>query len=217
HVHSLHAYFILGGDPGEPVRYEVARLRNGRSFTTREVTARQSGGAILTLICSFQAEEEGAEIQSASFPSDVPPPDPARIEQDAGVERVDVALDASPPRSRAWVRYPYPLGDDPRLHACALAYLADTNPMTAIRAGHPRGGMGDDASRRVFMSASLDHAMWFHRPLRCDQWLLLDMDGHGIIDNRGLATGLAFSTDGTHVATIAQEGLLRLLRNPDPS
>ncbi|MCH9672715.1 MAG: thioesterase family protein [Gammaproteobacteria bacterium] len=215
-VHSLHAYFILGGDPREPVRYEVDRLRNGRSFTTRAVTARQSGGAILTLSCSFQVDEAGPETQSASFPSDATPPAPSALEWDAGVERCEIAVPADPPRALSWVRYPpptpndsHPLGDDPRLHACALAYLSDVNPMSAVGASHPEGPIAEEAYRDDFMSASLDHAMWFHRPTHVDDWLLLDMTGHGVIGSRGLATGLVFQSDGTHVATIAQEGLLR--------
>jgi len=210
-AHSLHAYFILGGDPNEPVRYEVDRLRNGRSFTTRHVTARQSGGAILTLSCSFQVDEGGPETQSAIMPN-AASPETLAITQDAGAERCDVSVPDEPPRSLTWVRYPVDLGRDPRLHACAMAYLSDINPMTAVGASHPLGPISDDDWRTKFMSASLDHAMWFHRPTRSDEWSLLDMSGHGVIASRGLATGLVFEADGTHVATIAQEGLLRVQR-----
>jgi acyl-CoA thioesterase-2 len=108
-----------------------------------------------------------------------------------------------------WARFPHEVGDDPRLQACVLAYISDTNPMDAVAASHPDGippqGQWDD----TFMSASLDHSMWFHHPARADRWLLFDMTGHGLIRTRGLATGHVFSTGGTHVATIAQEGLLR--------
>lgn len=206
-VHSLHAYFILGGEFGEPVRYEVDRVRNGRSFTTRRVIARQSGGAILTLACSFQAAEGGPETQSAVFPEDVPRPETLRGEPDAGVERRDVENTTAPPRSRIWARYPEILGEDPRLHACALAYISDVNPMSAVHRAHPNGD--DEEWGESVMGASLDHALWFHRPVRADDWMFLDMTGHGIIGSRGLATGPVFDAAGTHVATIAQEGLLR--------
>ena len=127
----------------------------------------------------------------------------------AGAERFDIELPGNPPRSAAWVRFPFPVGDDPRLNACVLTYLSDTNPMTAVRLSHPRGANVPDTDESTFMSASLDHAMWFHRPVRSNEWFLIDMNGHGIIGSRGLATGLVFQADGTHVATIAQEGLLR--------
>jgi acyl-CoA thioesterase II len=208
-VHSLHAYFILGGDPSEPVRYEVDRVRNGRSFTTRRVLARQSGGAILTLACSFQAPEPGPSSQSAALP-DAPAPESLTRVSDAGVELAQLPPQAAPPGLRAWARLPVSLPEDPRLHACGLAYLSDVNAIGAIAASYPGELPQDDAGWDAsFMSASLDHAMWFHRPARCDDWVLLDMVGHGVIGSRGLATGQVFRRDGTHVATIAQEGLLR--------
>ena len=209
-VHSLHAYFILGGDPAEPVRYEVNRIRNGRSFSTRAVVARQSSGVIFNLSCSFQRHEHGLETQTADFPADAPDPDTVPyFREGSGVDRYDVPFDNKPPRSLVWSRYPFPLGDDPRLHACALAYISDTNPMDAVAAAHPRGIPPTELWDETFMSASLDHAMWFHRPVRADDWVLLDMDGHGIIRTRGLSTGHVFDNRGQHLATIAQEGLLR--------
>jgi len=206
-VHSLHAYFILGGDPAEPVRYEVDRVRNGRSFSTRRVVARQSAGAILTLGCSFQAREPGPEAQSARFPADVPPPESLASEWDAGIDRRDVRFAERQPRAWTWARYPSPLGEDPRLQACALAYLSDLNPMSAVGASHPDELAEEDW--QSIMGVSLDHAMWFHRPVRADGWVLFDLHGHGVVRTRGLATGPAFLPDGTHVATIAQECLLR--------
>jgi len=210
-VHSLHAYFILGGDPVEPVRYEVDRIRNGRSFTTRRVVARQSGGAILSLACSFQRDEGGSDTQSSTFP-EVPAPDDLESHWDAGAIRCDIPLEGEPPRSLIWGRFPRELGDDPRLHACALAYLSDMNPMSGIRMSHPHKPKWEDEAdgESYFVtSASLDHSMWFHRPVRADDWLLIDMTGHGVTGMRGLATGPVFGADGTHVATIAQEGLMR--------
>lgn len=211
-VHSLHAYFILGGDLSEPVRYEVDRVRNGRSFTTRRVVARQSGGAILTLACSFQAAEPGPGTQSAVFPGDVPAPEDLSAEIDAGLELREVKAPPSPPGLRAWTRFPEPLPDDPRLHACGLAYLSDVNAVGAIGASAPELIPKGSTWEESIMSASLDHALWFHRPARADAWVLLDMVGHGVIGSRGLATGQVFSAEGTHVATIAQEGLMRQRR-----
>ena len=212
-VHSLHAYFILGGDPREPVRYEVDRLRNGRSFSTRQVIARQSGGAILTLVCSFQGTETGPETQSGRLPDGLAPPDAAAGYWAAGAIRYDVELTDPTPRSVIWARYPAKLPDDPRVHPCALAYLSDLNAMSAVGASHPKGPVSVSEWEKTYMSASLDHAMWFHRPASASSWVLLDMTGHGMIRTRGLATGLAFSADGTHLATVAQEGLLRERRS----
>ncbi|MEL7157840.1 MAG: acyl-CoA thioesterase II, partial [Actinomycetota bacterium] len=177
----------------------------------RRVVARQSGGAIFNLSCSFQRHEDGVETQTESFPADAP--DPRSLisaREGSGIDRIDVKLPDDATRSMVWCRFPAPLGDDPRLHACALAYLSDTNPMDAIATSHPRGRPADSATwNETFMSASLDHAMWFHRPVPADDWLLLDLDGHGIIRTRGLSTGHVYTADGQHAATIAQEGLIR--------
>jgi acyl-CoA thioesterase-2 len=208
-VHSLHAYFILAGDLGEPVRYEVDRVRNGRSFTTRRVVARQSTGAILTLECSFQKEEPGPDTQSAERPDGVPRPETLTPSFDAGIERCDFSRAFDSPRSMTWARFPVKLGPSPALHACALAYLSDMNAMDAISASRPGGPAGGQGWSEGWMGVSIDHAVWFHRPARADDWLLLDLAGHGLIRTRGLATGLVFDSAGTHVATIAQEGLLR--------
>jgi acyl-CoA thioesterase-2 len=209
HLHSLHTYFILGGDLSEPVRYEVDRVRNGRSFSTRRVLARQSGGAILTLACSFQADEPGPDAQTATFPSDVPDPATLTSEPDAGVHVVALPPVDKPPGLQAWTRLGVELGDDPRLHACGLAYVTDVNAIGAIARSYPGKLPTEGEWNDSFMSASLDHSVWFHRPARADEWLLLDMRGHGVIRSRGLATGQLFRADGTHVVTIAQEGLLR--------
>ena len=208
-VHSLHAYFILTGDVGEPVRYEVDRVRNGRSFTTRRVVARQSAGAILTLECSFQKEEPGPDTQSAEMPADVPRPETLTPIFDAGIERCDFERKHETPRSMTWARFPGKLGPSQALHCCALAYLSDMNPMDAIVASRPGGPAPGQAWNEGWMAVSIDHAIWFHRPVRADDWLLLDLSGHGLIRTRGLATGLVFDSQGSHVATIAQEGLLR--------
>ena len=207
-LHSLHAYFILGGELSEPVRYEVDRVRNGRSFTTRRVVARQSSGAILTLECSFQRYEAGVESQSQAMPAGVPAPEDLPQVYDAGLDRREVPARGGPPGSLVWGRYPLPLGDDARLHYCALAYLSDMNPMDAV-SNSRAGGAPEASAFSDWMGASLDHAVWFHHPVRADDWLLMDMTGHGLIRTRGLATGHVFDRAGVHVATIAQEGLLR--------
>jgi acyl-CoA thioesterase-2 len=209
-VHSLHAYFILAGEPAEPVRYEVDRVRNGRSFTTRRVVARQSAGAILTLECSFQRAEDGPDTQSAAMPTGVPDPSTLTPILDAGVERCDFPQPKRGPGSMIWASVPWKLGESQPLHACALAYLSDMNAMDAIRASGVPGSAQE--WHEGWMGVSLDHALWFHRPVRSDDWLLFDFTGHGLIRTRGLATGLVFDRAGTHVATIAQEGLLRARR-----
>ena len=211
-VHSLHAYFILGGELTEPVRYEVDRVRNGRSFSTRRVVARQSAGAILTLGCSFQKAEEGPLAPAVHFPEALDTPEHLPARWDAGLERRDALRSTDPPRVAAWVRFPAVLDEDPRLQACALAYLADTNPMDAVAASRPGGPPAEYEWEQSVMGVSLDHAMWFHRPVRADDWVLIDLAGHGLFRTRGLATGAVFQRNGRQVATVAQECLLRQRR-----
>ena len=211
-VHSLHAYFILGGNPKEPVRYEVDRLRNGRSFTTRQVVARQSGGAILNLSASFQKPEAGPDVSSAVFPGDARPPD--GLKSSGWGISLDLRSElesADPARIRQWVRFTDPIGDDPDAHYAALAYLSDAGLMDAVFIAHPK--RRESAKHEdLFMAASLDHVVWFHRPLRADEWLLFDMRPEQLIGTRGLATGNVFTRDGVLVATLAQQGLVRLKR-----
>ncbi len=208
--HSLHAYFIRGGDPHEPVRYEVDRLRNGRSFCTRAVVARQSGGAILHLSCSFQVEEHDAEVQTARMPI-APDPDEVRPQADDWpwiMERRSMVSYPGAGQSMGWVRLIDPLPDDPLVHVCGLAFTSDTVQFTAARSIHPLQ-VPHDQYRERFMGASLDHAMWFHRPTRADEWHLYQWDCHGLQGARGMTVGNLFTADGTHVASIAQEVLLR--------
>jgi acyl-CoA thioesterase II len=207
-VHSLHAYFVLGGQPKEQILYEVDRLRDGRSFTTRRVVARQSGGTIFNLDASFQRIESDVEVQSASFASGTPMPESLTNAEWSGMgEAREIAPEAGVARSRIWMRVDEELGDDPVMHACALAYLSDHNPMDAVVMAHPSG-----LDWQHFMTASLDHNIWFHRPVKANEWLLFDLQGHGLANARGVATGAVYAEDGTQVATIAQEGLVRLLR-----
>lgn len=214
-VHSLHAYFILGGRLDEPVRYEVDRVRNGRSFITRRVVARQSYGAILTLETSFQVDEQGPDVQSVTAPPAVPGPDGL---DDVGwgwmLERRQLPVAEGSSRVLTWLRVDPSVGDDPVRQACGLAFASDTSTVSAIRSVHPRAGSTRQENWERFMGASLDHAVWFHRPARVDEWMLVDMTCHTLVGVRGLAVGNVFDAAGRHVATIAQEALLRERREP---
>jgi acyl-CoA thioesterase-2 len=208
-VHSLHAYFILGGRLDEPVRYEVDRVRNGRSFMTRRVVARQSYGAILTLEASFHLDEPGPDVETVRAPSGVPGPDELP-ERGWGwmLERREVPTTPGEGRALTWVRADDSVGEDPVAQACALAFATDTGTVSAVRALHPRAG-SDGWNDDVFMGASLDHAVWFHRPVRTDRWLLIDVNTESFTGVRGLTIGRVFDDEGRHVATVAQEALLR--------
>ncbi len=212
-VHSLHAYFIRSGDHAEPIRFEVDRVRNGRSFCTRRVTARQSVGVILELSASYQVDEDAPQVQTAAMP-DVP-----------GVG--DLVDDSWSPlfarrkvadrrgQAAAWLTLTDPLGEDRSLHACGLAYLSDDLPTEAVVSLHPAwDGAPDptDALEHQFMSASLDHAIYFHRPVAGDRWHLQTFTCHGLMSSRGVSVGYVFTEDGTHVATVVQEVLLRTRR-----
>ena len=215
HVHSLHAYFIRPGNADEPIRFEVTRSRDGRSFCTRHVVASQEVGVILTMSQSFQVDEAGHDVQTAQLPN-LPPPE--ELQNTSWSPMFDRRFPGDDPlgegRGIAWLRLLEPIGDDPILQACALAYLSDDIPTDAVLAVHPdRPGPGEgDAYEHGFMSASLDHAIWFHRPSRADEWHVHDLTSHGYLSSRGVAVGHILNRDGTHVATVAQEVLLRLTR-----
>lgn len=208
--HSLHAYFIRPGNVAEPVRFSVDRLRDGRSFCTRAVVARQSAGAILHLSCSFQSREEAAEVQTARMPIVPPPGDiyPQSNNWPWIMERRDLPSYPGAGRSVGWARLVDDLPEDPRHHYCGLAFTSDAFQFQSARSIHPLQ-VDPDEYRQAFMGASLDHAIWFHRPLRADEWHLYDWTCHGLISARGMTVGNLFASDGTHVATIAQEILLR--------
>lgn len=211
-VQSLHAYFIRLGDAREPIRFEVDRLRNGRTFVTRSVVARQAIGAILNLDASFQVPEEGPEVQTAKL-DDIPGPDELETTSWSPVfDRRVVPRSGERGRSTGWLRIVEPLSDDPVLHACGLAYLSDDLPTDAVVALHPERQSGDGAPQPSFFSASLDHSIWLHRPVRADKWHVQDFTCHGLLSSRGLSVGNVFTTEGEHVATIAQEVLLRQAR-----
>jgi acyl-CoA thioesterase II len=224
-VHSLHSYFLRPGDPNVPILYEVDRIRDGRSFTTRRVVAIQHGRAIYNMQASFHDDETGLDHQ---FPMpEVPPPEelksmpellePWRDELKEWFERphpIDqrhiggVPWHHDGPREpyqRLWIRADGELPDDPLLHACVAAYASDMSLVDTILAPHPV--RWDDEN---FMGASLDHCMWFHRPFRADDWLLYDMDSPVAAGGRGLARGFLFDRSGRLCVSMSQEGLVRV-------
>ena len=228
-VHSLHAYFIRPGDPSVPIVYEVDRIRDGRSFTTRRVVAVQHGKPIFALSASFQLVEVGVEhaeeMPVVPAPEDLPtqgelvteelkakfanittrprPIDVRYVTEPAWVSRETGPRDA---RNQVWMRADGKLPDDPLLHVCVLAYASDMTLLDSILARHGVYWGTDNV-----LGASLDHAMWFHRPFRADEWVLYDCASPSASGGRGLATGRFFTQDGTLVATVVQEGLLRIL------
>lgn len=220
HAHSLHSYFIRPGSTREPIRFEVERLRDGRSFCTRQVVARQSGGAILNLSVSFQRREDEADEQLAVLPADLPAyDDPTLADYSWGalIDRRAADLPVAEGEHRRigyWIRLRADLGDDPVEHACALSFMSDAAPSRAARSPHPDFD-NQVSDRGKFQGASLDHTVWFHRPCRADEWHWFDTRSHGLSGGRGLVTGDVLSADGIHVATIAQEVLLRRSRPKD--
>ena len=227
HVHSLHAYFLRPGDPEVPIVYEVDRIRDGRSFTTRRVVAVQHGRAIFNLSASFQIVEPGMEHQGvmpdAPDPESLPTMD-ERFEA-AGIPRdpfwsrprpIDVRHTAppawlregSPPEAQqmVWMRADGRLGDDPLLHVCLVTYASD---MTLLDSVLMANGLSWQSGK--INGASLDHAMWFHRPFRADDWLLYVQESPTSAGARGLSRGDLWTRDGRHVVSVVQEGLLRVV------
>jgi acyl-CoA thioesterase-2 len=208
--HSLHASFVLAGKGQEPIHYEVERTRDGRSFATRRVVARQSRGIVLVLTADFHDDETGPEFQVAPAP-DVPGPEglPVGRYDSIWFESRDVPPDPGPPTPphvrRGWFRPRRRLPDDPALHLRALAYLSDHGPTRAVREPH-----SDHEGVERRMSVSLDHAVWFHRQPVVDGWLLSELTPMATAGGRGLAIGTIRAPDGTLLATVAQEALLRL-------
>ncbi|MCX9192403.1 acyl-CoA thioesterase II [Carbonactinospora thermoautotrophica] len=227
-VHSLHAYFLRAGDPTRPIRYRVERTRDGRSFSARRVVASQEGGVIFTLAASFHIAEDGLDHQIA-MPA-VPPPDTLpRLETWLaphterlpswwrGPMAVDLRYVDEPPhvltrerdwqpRQALWMRADGELPDDPLVHVCVLTFASDLTLLDPVLLAH---GISWYTGR--VRAASLDHALWFHRPLRADRWLLYAQESPTASGARGLARGSVFDAEGTLVATVMQEGLIRLL------
>ncbi len=214
-VHSLHAYFLRPGSPSMPIVYEVDRLRDGRSYTTRRVAAIQGGKVIFNLQASFQVPERGYEHQ-APMP-DVPGPEQAvpRDESDLPEEvqldflhsvrpiEARTVPDHDPYCRRVWVRANGSMNDDPVLHACVLTYISDLTLLGVTVGPHL------DSHERPGMMASLDHAMWFLRPFRADEWLLYDQETASATGGRGLARGRVWTSDGVLAASVVQEGVIR--------
>ena len=225
-VHSLHAYFLRPGDPAIPIVYEVDRIRDGRSFTTRRVVAVQHGKAIFHLSASFQIVEPGFE-HAITMP-EVPAPEglstlsermsPYADELGGWYIRprpIDVRYVGDPPRiaqetgtpvqhSRVWMRADGTLPDDPLLHVCAVTFASDMTLLDSTLLAHGKAwGTGD------VVGASLDHAMWFHRPFRADEWFLYDQESPWTGSSRGLARGSIYTQGGALAASVVQEGLLR--------
>jgi acyl-CoA thioesterase II len=207
-VHSLHAYFLRPGDPAVPIVYDVDRIRDGRSFTTRRVVAIQHGRAIFNLAASFHISEEGLDHQIA-MPA-VPGPDDLATSphgpRSIDVRPVDVG--GPGPRGRAWFRADGPLPEDPLLHACVVAFASDLTLLDTTLSAH---GLHVWEAPGV-MLASLDHAMWFHRAFRADEWLLYDQDSPVMTGARGFARGSIFTAEGRLAVSVVQEGLVRPLR-----
>jgi acyl-CoA thioesterase-2 len=231
--HSMHAYFLLPGDPKVPIIYDVDRMRDGGSFTTRRVTARQHGHPIFSMLVSFHVAEEGLDHQAPmpdvpgpdSLPSEaevrekVLPtmPDPVRryYERERPIELRPVEfgryLGKKIPDGKfhVWMKTTDKLPNDPAIHRSVLAYTSDMGLLDTALVPH-----GRTLFEKEFMAASLDHALWLHRPFRADEWLLYAQDSPNLHGSRGFARGLIYKQDGTLVASVAQEGLVRLRRTP---
>lgn len=226
-THSLHGYFLLGGDPTVPIIYDVDRIRDGRSFTTRRVVAIQHGEAIFSMSVSFQKPEEGFTHQSQM--PDVPQPEelpgdevwrerllsrfPGAAGRDWMAHRplevkptsLDMSYLGSPgARPSIWVRARGPLPDDLPIHQAVLAYASDLSLLQAALLPHGKSVFDTDVQ-----VASLDHALWFHRPFRADDWLLYTQESPAALGGRGFCRGELFTRDGLLVASAAQEGLMR--------
>jgi acyl-CoA thioesterase-2 len=210
-VHSLRAYFIRAGDAAEPVRYEVDRIRNGRSFCTRRVVARQAVGAILNLEASFHVHEPSEVVQTIRMDPATPGPEGFADDSWTTVfERRFVPGTDDRGLTQCWFRMRLPVDADPLLHACALAYISDDLPTDAASRAL---GLQRDVFEEGWFSVSLDHTIWFHQPFDANEWHLQELTCHAFGDSRGLAIGHAFDVAGTHLATIAQEVLFRRKRN----
>lgn len=230
HTHSLHAYFLRPGDMKAPIVYEVDRIRDGGSFTTRRVVAIQHGEAIFSMSCSFQTYEEGMEHQATDMP-EVPKPDdvepeseirkrlapkiPERFRNTFTQERpieirpidpVDFFNpDARPPRKQVWFRTNGKISDSQALHQALLAYASDFGLLGTGMMPHKLSFVDP-----AVQAASLDHAIWFHHPFRVDEWLLYDMESPSASNARSFNRGLIYNQQGGLVASVVQEGLMRV-------
>jgi acyl-CoA thioesterase II len=229
--HSLHAYFIRGGSEHHPTEYRVSRDFDGRSFSTRRVTAVQQGEVILNFAASFQVREEGLHHQDVM--PDVPPPEGLKSDAELRRDYVDSVPEAfrerfvrpqvvdfrplsprhwtndtpQPARQQSWFRVAAPVGDDPLIHRAILAYISDMQLLGTCALPHGLSWM-----RGELMSASLDHALWLHDDFRVDDWLLFTSTSPISLGGRGLNHAQIWSRDGRLIASVAQEGLIRKRR-----
>ncbi len=231
--HSLHAYFLLPGDPKVPIIYEVDRIRDGKSFSTRRVIAIQHGHPIFSMAASFHGDEAGFEHQArmpeVPKPEELPSegelrdrvmpmmPDPVRryYERERPIELRPVEFERylgkkfEDGKFHVWIRTTGRLPDDPAIHQCVLAYASDMTLLDSALIPH-----GRTVFEKEIMAASLDHALWLHRAFRADEWLLYAQDSPNMGGGRGFSRGLIFTRDGRLVASVAQEGVVRL-RQPE--
>ena len=231
-VHSLHGYFVRPGDPMVPIEFSVETIRDGRSFSVRRSTAQQHGRTIFFMSASFQVVEYGLDHHSPA-PTGIPGPDEVPTMRDwlakypdrekifnAAPQAVDLRYLGVPgwvppgdrvanAEQRVWMRVAGKLPDDPLLHACALTYASDLSLLDTVLSTH-----GEVWGPGGVIGASLDHALWFHRRFRADEWLLYDCTSPSASGSRGLASGRMFTEHGRHVASAVQEGLLRRVGAP---
>ena len=236
HAHSLHAYFLRAGNIEAPIVYEVDRTRDGGSFSVRRVTAIQHGKVIFFCAASFQDEEAGGEHQltmpEVPMPEDLAPAPPIPPSELAKLPiKVQRWLDRQgpfefrhvyprdelnppkrPPYQQVWFKLAEPVGDAPELHRALLAYASDFHLLGTATFPH-----GISYYQPNVLMASLDHALWFHRPFRADEWLLYAIDSPSAQEGRGLARGQVFDRRGRLVASTAQEGLIRVLAEGPPA
>lgn len=229
-VHSLHAYFLRAGDVEHPIVYDVDRTRDGNSFSVRRVTAIQHGKPIFVFAASFQEPEPGAEHQismpEVPLPEDLPEPEPLAPEVLARLPaklqrwvsrqgpfefrhvypRDEFKPTKRPPYQQVWFRLPERIGDEPALHRSMLAYASDFHLIGTTTFPHAISYYQPNVQM-----ASLDHALWFHRPFRADEWLLYSCDSPAATGARGMARGLIYDHAGRLIASTAQEGLIRVL------
>lgn len=239
-AHSLHAYFLRGGQEGPQIDYSIARDFDGRSFANRRVVATQEGKPILNLTASFQNAEDGLEHQECTKP-DVAPPEELKSDMEMRRQFVDALPDlgevqrnlmlrprpiemrtidrlhwmnseAKPPRAHSWFKTVAPLPDDPALHRAIIAYASDYTLLGTAALPHGLSWM-----RGELTGASLDHAIWFHRPARADEWLLYCTESPWSGGGRGYNRGQIFNRDGELVASVAQEGMIRRRKAKDSS
>lgn len=233
-AHSLHGYFLRAGDTRAPIVYQVERIRDGKSFATRNVKALQHGEIIFIMSASFAVAEDGLEHQQPmpqvegpeGIPSEtelrqkIAPMIPEKVREAFARERpieirpINPVNPFAPQKQEAkrfhWMRAQNRLPDDPLLHQCVLAFASDFALMGTAMLPH-----GVSFMQNNLQAASIDHAMWFHRPFRIDEWLLYEMDAPNASSSRGMNRGLIYSQDGRLVASTAQEGLMRLREVPE--